>query len=609
MRINIIFFVLCALLGYGLGQADFTTPEPETVEMSSETTPVVALNKYENLMCPTEEEYQRLAKQVNLEIPEGPSVDVECGDGQRAILSKALHLMNQLKFNFPEEWPEVLRHNLSNSFQFLKERSSKLTLDLNQKDSVAYNKVLSKEIYLGGRFFTYDPLIGVAILVHEARHSEPQADSHVACDAGDIPRSPGACDQVFSKSDKETGAYGYGTLFNIGLALYGEGLAKSDREFAMIDALVELSNRFNVIPEVLARKVDVLAILTDNHEIKLVHPFLGYAVPVNVKFDDEKERPERIEFSPQHNGLFIYTSANKVWSWSPIKGLSKFYPDLLNSSVEVMDVARTKIPWEEMTLFYIRTAGNKLNFVEYSPQENKVLLKPYPTHRGREPRLLSSRFKRTFLALYDESVFLTENGKLYFAPHYGSDPAFGEVPEFQSPQGWISGTGGVIYDGLYLIDGRGDLKVGSFEFVTDEKTGIDHRAFSLKSSELKFSRPLKKYAQGLSLQMALNNDGDLYAWNYKDNEPYVLPLSDKVFDFVVTQVPEVARSIGKVYPENAHFVKACGIITTVDDPWMQRGIGYDTHGNLIMAGGPGAASPCIRVPKFDLKKAIPYLPN
>lgn len=602
MKNSFVFAIVSALVGYTLGWS-WPVSAPEGVAELKSEAPLTAVNDYKNLPCPSEAEYRDLAGQVNLIIPAGPSLDEKCDDSTRALLGKSLRLMKHLKFKFPESWPEKLKSNLADSFIFLKERSSKLTLDLTQKDSVAYNKVQDKEIYLGGRFFTYEPLLGVAILVHEARHSEPQAMSHTYCEGGDLPWGPGACDAVFYKNDEEAGAYAYGTLFNIGLALYAEGLAISDREYAMADALTELGNRFNVMPPTFARRVDVLAILDEKSDIHLVHPFLGYTKKVSLKFGDVSEKPERIEFATTHGGLLIFTNKKNAWLWNPTVGLKRFLPKVVPANYTIDDIARVQIPFGGgQPLFYVRH-NQELRYVDYQPEKNESVLMDYPLHRGSNKALPQSPFYRTFLAFMNRTVHLTEDGSLYFAPEYGDEPAFGQIEALSSPNGWIYGTGGVIYNALWLIDRRGDLKYASYELIPDQY-GYEAKEYRVADSGLKATRPLKKFFQGVSVSVALDDEGQLQAWRYGSPEPKVLSLP-KVKDFVLMRRPELSRAFGQTYADRKSFVETCRITKTVDDPWLGRGMGYDAQGKFIVAGA-SEDSICVEMPEVDVKKTTPY---
>ncbi len=563
---------------------------------------VTSLNDYTALPCPTEAQYQAYASEVNLIIPEGPSVDLVCDDSYRALLAKTFYLMKELKINFPENWPLELKNDLGNSFDFLKRNSAKLTLDMTQEDSVAYNKVNDREIYLGGRFFSMPPLDAISVLIHEARHSVKTSPNHVTCEAGDVPRSSGACDEEFSMSST-AGAYSYGTLFEASLALYGENLSTADREAMLISALVQLGARFNILPDELARKVDVLITLSTDHELEIVHPFLNLTIPLNLKFSSEKEIPVRIEFSPQHNGILIHTNLNRAWSWSQNTGLKPLYEKLL-TDIPIRHAARLRVPFNDITSFVVLTDKGQLKFVEYSTTLNANQLRGYTNPTGR-PISTFPPFTTFFLALGHESTYLDKDGKIYFAPFYGNEPVFGQFDVFKDSH-WTHGTGGVIYDTLYLINDEGQLKVASNEAVEDDD--MVSRKFTLQDSNIGQNVKMKKFAEGLKLRMALDQDGSILAWKSGQSLEKPIQLKKKILDFVISQNVETKkRPIGKVTKTEASFIRSCSVEKLLQDPWLGRGIGITNQGQLVMAGVPGSSSPCVYTKFRELKTLIPYI--
>lgn len=598
------FFAVLAFVGYQWGLA--TAPaSDQALDLSSETTEPTSLNDFAALPCPSEADFLRMAADVHLLVPEGPSIDQACDQSPRALLGKSLLLMTSLKLKIPQDWPEPLRSDLLSPFDFLKKNVSKLSLDLTQKDSIAYNKVSVREIYLGGRFFTTEPLGAVAILVHEARHSVRTAPGHEFCLSGDIPRTAGACDAEFSLEDSKNGAYGYGTLFSIAVALYGDNVSKADREYMLIDALVQLGARFNKIPDALARKVDVLAVLGHDQRIYLVHPFLHYARPLNLAFAASDERPVRIEFAPLHNGLLIYTSRGRVWQWSSLKGLLPLYEKLLTPDMPVADIARLRVPFLEQTSYVIREPNGTLKFIEYSPERNERVLSPYPVHfprtNGPAPDI-----QLMALAMYNDSVFLDKAGALYLAPHFGNEFAFTKVPQLQSSRGWTSLNGGIIYESLNLIDRSGQNHWASMNIV-DDATGGDDAAFSRQYQQsvsvLQTQAPMKKFMEGLRIRSALDNQGRLSVWK-DEGAAKILNLDFPVKDFVMMQNAETREPIGRTSQEPDQFQKQCGVKRLLRDPWLGRGIGVDHDNRIVMAGGRDGE--CVRMTEQELRSKTPY---
>lgn len=609
---NKLFFLVIlgvAASGFILGRFTFSNTVSgnlSAIERKVAQDEHVGIGDYSRLPCPTEAEFQNLAKEVNLVIPEGPSFDVECKDGHRALMGKSLFLMQRLKINFPENWPEKLKEDLGKPFAFLKKHSAKLTLDLSQKDSLAYNKVTDREIYLGGRYFSIDPLDGISVLIHEARHSDKRSPMHFVCEAGDLPRATGACDDEFSMDEEKAGAYSYGALFEAAMSLYGEGLSKAEREALLISSIVQIGARFNTMPEALARKVDVLVVLTADNKLEIVHPFLNYSQTLDLKFGSPEEQPRRIEFSPVANGLFIYTNKNRIWTWSQLKGLQRFFPEVLSEEMEILNIARVRVPFKEITQYLTLGKANDLQSIEYDPKANKRLLFKYPMNLGKSIDKIPS-FSQFFLALYNESVFLSQDGRVYFAPQYGNDQIFFEPEPLTSSQRWISGTGGVLYDSLYLVNGAGELKTVGRE-IREEHDDRDQRIFSLKDSVYGKNLRIKKFAEGLRLRMALSQEGSITVWPVEESpgQGTNIKLEKTIVDFAITQVTETTSSVGVPGRLNAEFKTRCQISTLLSDPWTGRGMGLSSQGQIVMAGAPGGA-PCVDTRFEDLSKARPYL--
>lgn len=601
-----VVMICGALTGVGLMSlhSHFFSAMKNSAVFASETEGK-SLNAYASLPCPTEAEFQNLAAQINLEIPPGPSIETMCDENHRATLSKVLRLMNQVRIHLPDSWPEKIRTEISHPFEMVKAHSSKMTLDLNQQDSVAYNKVADRAIFLGGRFFTTEPLDAVSILVHEARHSAKTAPSHTLCLAGDLPRSGGACDQQFSLEDSTSGAYSYGSLFHIALALYTDGLSEDDREYAMVEALAMIGARFNELPAQLARKVDLLAILTQHHSVELVHPFTGESRRLNLKFDEPGEFAVRIDSSPVKNGLFVYTNRQRIWVWSPISGLSRFYAPLFERDVTVSAVGRVRVPFNELTLYVAKMADGSLKYADYDPQLNRRVLLDYPLRYSRHPQT-APPIERIFLAWGDESVYLDENGRLHLAQHFADEDAFMPISALQSTKGWRHGTGGVLYDSLYLVDRSGALQQGEIQFVAGESDQSELRSYELKISDLKVKNPIKKFSQGLRATFALDDSGKIHVWSYESKESRELAnLKTSAMDFALVQVSETNKAtIGQSTRSNAELERLCRISKPLTDLWFGSAMGKNDFDQFVVANSENRS--CQTFIEFDPEKAIPY---
>ncbi|MEN0060232.1 MAG: hypothetical protein AAGB31_15445, partial [Bdellovibrio sp.] len=453
----------------------------------------------------------------------------QCERGHKAFLAKILFSLQQLKINLPSSWPAPLRKHLEDPFRFFQERTKVLEMDLSKRNYVAVNWEAEKRIVVGGMFFSYEPLIDMAVLVHEARHSDEEAAKHVVCWSGEVPRGGIACDNEFSMDAKTAGAYSYSTLFYFAVALYGENISVADREFSMAEGLAQLGSRFNQIPEALGKKEDVLFVLTEQGRLERYNgkvrrwEHLALALPPSEYVVKIEKAPLGVE------SLLIFTNRGQVWVWSADRELRRFYRGLISDTMVVTHLARTKLPLQDATAFVLLSDHGTLSTVEFS-EIGQPELKSYPLERGRPMQEPVPVMKDFFLAIEDEGVFLSEDGRLWQNPRWGDQPVFRAPSSLQSPVGWTSGHGGVLYDALYLVDARGDLHCSK---VSYEAQAMDY----VKKLNLQLCRdwelPLRKHAQGVQGEVVLDKKGRLVSRPY--NSPEAVLLHEGIKDFAVSQ--------------------------------------------------------------------------
>lgn len=575
-----------------------------TLELASETEPA-ALNSYDHLPCPSEAIFQKMAEDFKLVLEDPISLDETCDNRPKAQLAKVFLLMTTLKPSPPQNWPTQLRQDINDTYAYLKNNVSKLTLDLNQKDSLAYNKVTLKEIYLSKRFFDLPPLDGIAVLFHEARHSSSFDKGHTFCSSGDLPRTEGACDQRFSLEQEDAGAYSYGTLFSLSLSFYTNGLAESDKQFTLLDAITQLGARFNEMPPALAQKMDVLAVLDRDGKLSLIHPFINAKEDVPLTFSNSSEKAERIEFSTNMNGVMIFTNQGHVYTWNPRKGLAPLYPELIKDR-RVIALNRVRVPFNQTTYFTLIDDDQNIQYIEYSPAENRRVLSNFvrPFFRAPSPMPV---LKNLILGLFGETIFLAEDGKAYFAPHYASEDLFKDIQTINVAQNqYVAGTGGAVYDSLYLIEKRGTLHNVHMELNETQNESDPPYNYNLLDSEYKSSNGLIKFQQGLNINAAMNNKKQILIWNKDSFESKTLDLQ-KVKDFILIQNAGTKSYVAKTANSLSGFATNCRVKTEFDDLWLGWGVGETQKNELVFANkGSSGASTCVTVPDVQFNQLTPY---
>ena len=545
---------------------------------------------YDDMPCPSDAEYRRLAAIINLEVPSG--IDV-CVDQYHNKIARLLAYTEKLKITMAPDWAPALQADLGNPLAYIGRMSRKMGIDLSQSTSIAYNKTNEKSIYLGGLFFQEDPLEALSVLIHEARHSSEDDPGHTICRRGDIPKASGGCDQELSTDPKKAGAYSYGAAFYAALGLYGEGLSSSDREYLLALSLATVSTRFNEIPEDLAQAFDLLAVLDDEGNVSLLHPFSREPIPLPVTFLSEGEKVQRIEFNVKNNGLLLFTSKSRLFTWDSSSGFKRVYPDTIPDSMPVLDAARMRVPFDDYPFYNFLTAENQIYFYRFSPQQKAYELAPLPIfHRNYD----KPEITRLFMGLAGRSLYLGKDGQFYVGPRFGNELPFDARRDLQVPgRRWAYGTGGVVFEALYGIADDGRVYYTKIDLLPPENDAtFDTEVYTLKESLLQATggRMGRKLFEGLSLRALLDNEGDLQIETYgRDERTFWRKPSGRVVDFTIVRKHLVGRSLLPT-PERSAFASACSIRTAVPDPWLGVGMGLNTAGELVV-GLPNAANPCL----------------
>jgi hypothetical protein len=184
--------------------------------------------------------------------------------------------------------------------------------------------------------------------------------------------------------------------------------------------------------------------------------------------------------------------------------------------------------------------------------------------------------------------------------------------ELQSAVGWQSGTGGVIFDSLFLVDRNGSLQQAKVTHTlsADGDDDRDNRSYSLEPLQFTSRLKLKKFAQGLKVQAAAGMSGEVFLWT-KDGRPARRSLSVPVQDIAVIQEVETREALGRTDGVDQvrlrKFALACGIADPDlrPDPWLGRGLGFNSARELVIAGDHEGE--CVRLGSKPLESRVPYL--
>lgn len=582
-------FLVCFSLAYYFTDNSYTpgsfAREPSSVDAKA------TRNSYANLPCPTEAEFMAWSKELNMEPIEGASLDAGCKmKNYRTQMGQVLALAKQIKFNFPKNWAPSVQPEISSSYDYIRKNTNQLRIDLTQTSSVARNFVARRQIELGGLFFKEEPLEAISVLIHEARHSDPRDQGHTNCNIGDIPKTQGGCDPYFSNKAEDAGAYGYGTLYELGLGQYANRLDHAEKELMITNAFTTLSTRFNSFKSVLAKHTDIITVLLEDGSLAWLHPYSFELIPLKIELPKFQEKFKKIEFSPRTNSLILFTESNRMFVWGPRYSAKRPIPDAITEDDRFIHMSRQYVPYEiDRTLYTTLKTNGQLEFVQYNADLNKYVILPYPLHSIKnEPIPPIPNIKSFLLAHGFSSYFLDKQGLLTRAPIYGSEANFILDPNLQSNSGgWKTATGGAYYDNLILTDADGKLVEIKYEY--SNKGEEEEIIYSKVNYSVQSEKPAKKYLQGLQFHAVLDEEGGLSisSFRVKDSNQYYRNLDKKIVDFVITRLTLAESNLFKPTDFNDSLLRKCNLKKVITSVGYGSVLGFNQESRLVAASADG----------------------
>lgn len=592
-----IFFVFFAL-GFYFTENNFNDSDYSRLPSSAEDKKVTK-NSYENIRCPSEAEFQQWSQELSIDPMDGPSLDTGCDPQNfKNQLAKVLVLARELKFKFPRDFAHTVQVEIKNPYEYIRGKTNKLKVDLSQTSSVARNFVSIRQIELGRLFFNEEPLEALSTLVHEARHSDPNDQGHFFCRAGDILKTQGGCDNFFSKSSSDAGAYGYGVMFDIALAKHSSNLDSAEKEMMLTNAFASLGTRFNLFKAALAQHLDLVVVLLEDGSLAWIHPFSLELLPLDIELPEFKEKIARIEFNNRTNGLFLYTESGRFFEWGVRRKAVTPFSGAIKKEDKIVEFSRQYIPYNhERTYFVSLKADGKLEYFKYNPDLNKTEILPYPV----KPQTRIPELKHFIAGHAMGSYFIDKRGTLTRAPHYGNEEDFIFDSTLQSSSGgWSRLTSGVFYEDLILTDLAGKIYQGQVDFVNGAD-GDTEAVIRMVPYLFQSDTSAVKYQQGLSIHAVLDKSGSLKIESYRaKQEPLVLSYSKKIVDFTVTRTTTLAQDLFNKPNLNAQTKQRCGIQKAINVTLGYSGvIGLTSDFRLVLAKSNNSCTELLKGKKFN----------
>lgn len=598
MKFLIGIFVVFFALSYYLAENNYEDSVYTRLPSSTDDKKLTK-NSYDNIRCPSEAEFQQWSKELSIDPMEGPSLDTGCDPQNfKNQLAKVLVLARELKFKFPKDFAPTVQVEIKNPYEYIRGKTNKLKVDLSQTSSVARNFVSQRQIELGRLFFNEEPLEALSTLVHEARHSDPNDQGHSFCRAGDILKTQGGCDNFFSKSSSDAGAYGYGVIFDVALARHTSNLDSAEKEMMLTNAFASLGTRFNFFKAAMAQHLDVVVVLLEDGTLGWIHPFSLELLPLDIELPELKEKIARIEFNNRTNGLFIYTESGRFFEWGVRRKAVIPFSTALKKEDKVVEFSRQYVPFNhERTYFVSLKADGKLEYFKYNPDLNKTEILPYPV----KPHTKIPELKHFIAGHAMGSYFIDKHGTLTRAPHYGNEEDFIFDSTVQSATGgWSNLTSGVFYEDLILTDLTGKIYQGQVEFVNgpdgDTEPVIRMVPFLFQADTFAV-----KYQQGLSIHAVLDKSGTLKIESYRAKQaPLVLSYSKKIIDFTVTRTTTLAQDLLSKPNLADQSKQRCGIKKAINVTLGYSGvIGLTSDFRLVLAKTNNSCTELLKGKQFS----------
>jgi hypothetical protein len=604
MKLKLFFlFLLTCLSSYYLTDNKYVATAPR---LPSSVTPNETRNSYANLPCPTENQFMVWSRELNLAPIEGASLDEGCKTkSMRVQLAQVLALANQIKINFPKNWAPSVQPEIANSYEYIRQNTNQLKIDLTQANSVARNYRAMKQIELGGMFFKEEPLDALSILIHEARHSDTRDPGHTLCRIGDIPKTAGGCDDTFSNKAENAGSYAYGTLFELALAQYSNNLDRAEKELMLSNAFTGLSTRFNNFRSNLALHFDIATVLLEDGSLAWVNPYSLKLIPLKIQLPKFQEKFKKIEFSPRTNSLLLFTESDRLFVWGPRYEAKRPSPEATTEDDKFLHISRQYVPQASFTdmsgrsLYVTLKTSGQLEFVEYDAALNKQVMRPYPLQRFKNPNPTIPNLKYFVLAHNFQSYFLDKQGVISKAPVYGNEDSFITLePELQSKTGgWKTATGGVFYEDLTLTDADGKLYNINVLFSSNERDEEDTISYQKEVFKFQAVSQAKKYHEGLQIRGVLDENGTLSLENYRVKDSRIdLKFGKKIIDFVITRTTMPESEIYKSNDYNKRLLQNCNINKVISAIGYGSVLGLSISGNLVSANPDNTCSNLSSIP-------------
>lgn len=551
------------------------------------------LREFQKIPCPTQRAIDLYVEEFNIA---DSFSNFSCDDQDpRTFLLKSLSVLHKMNFAPPEKWGTEAQEIFKDLKSYLKKHIKKMKFSTDTSTStVVSSNPGSGEMQLTARIKELSVIEFISMLVHEVRHLHAPHRGHSMCTAGDMPGTESACDELLTTEFSKLASYNFEVMFLSGLSMYNKNIDSSQKAFAGQKALALIASRFNNFKNNTAFYHDVLFALDSHNKVQIWHPYVRNWVTLDIQISNDTI--EKIESANEAFSISIFTKKGRFYVWNLFKGL-RLHPSSRSDNEFIQGAQQVVLSDFQNDTFMTVISNGRIKAMMYDQNTNQRILRELPLYELDDFK--KSRFTDIFYGIFNEVLVLTENGNLLRLRRSAQSPHLMKIAELDEHGPWISGTGGLLYEDMLLVNKNGELYRFSVKNKQDisslTESEFESESYLSKKVILPFDLKIKKYRQGSFGDYVLDTFGQVHFYS-REKKSLKTFESQKLKDFTVLKTIVPMGALSQITNQsNREFVKNCQIVDTMWDPILYRGMGLTQNGELIFSDLSGG---CLRAPQI-----------
>jgi hypothetical protein len=578
------FFILGLVMAYGYSlwqsssenQIKYGERQPSAID-------TVRILQWTDVKCLDSKKLETIYKRVQFQGATNSSV---CDSSLEGRFNKFLSFISQPQFQLKEaKWGDLAKM-FNDPIGYFERMRVRLSIDPKLSHALAQT-MDSVGIFLGLPFFNLDPIAAVSVFLHETYHNSPEDPKHERCKGGDVPQSKGGCDAVFTlRASEKRGAYSISVAYLMAQALENSKLSHEQREQLLAEAFLILATRFNSGFDQIAAIAETLTFLDLKGQIWIYHPWLKMVrqIPDPEKLMQKKPFIQ-MDFQHQKQGIFAINQDKKLYEWSYLSPLRRYYTDVIGEQEEILDATKLYLSSQEYAHTSVLKADRRIYAVSFNFDLQRYELKylqPNTEKLTHQPKKIST---------YDffAAGVLDEAGEIWKIAKGGRglQEIFREEMYNDKDLRYESISGGLYTDRFLGVTSKGEL-------------------YQREGASLKIwkgvPRGLNKVSEGYLNYYGRTDAKEVWYWprNKKEfdaNDKVMIRVPFEVFD--MSLVRKLVAVTGETLETNK---KICGHPISFYDPFWPDMAWTVADESLILGPIDGTEDDC-RVVRGNVKSA------